>query len=224
VAEPEADFPVTLVVRKGGDLRWLGHLDFARAVARALRRTGLALRHSGGFHPRPRIQTPEPLPVGVGSDGERFVVAFAEAVEPARVVELLARQLPRGLEVVAAERGARPEPRDAPLDLRLESPAPGRLAELLARLAGLGAEERPLGAPFEVLPRPFGALVRVAAPAGERPSAGRFLSALKPLAQAAGVDLSAIDREVPSFAPPSDLQSRAPFSTPEPPHGRSGTP
>ena len=221
MAEPEADFPLTLVVRKGGDLRWLGHLDFARAVARALRRTGLSMRHSEGFHPRPRIQTPEPLPVGVGSDGERFVVSFAEAVDPARVVELLERQLPRGLEVVAAERGAHPEPRDAPLDLRLQSPAPGRLAELLATLGG---EERPLGAAFEALPRPFGALVRVSAPAGERPSAGRFLAALKPLAQAAGVDLTAIDREVPSFAPPSDLQSRAPFSTPEPPHGRSGSP
>lgn len=221
MAQPEADFPVTLVVRKGGDLRWLGHLDFARAVARALRRAGFALRHSEGFHPRPKIRLPEPLPVGVGSDGERFVVSFAQAVEPALVVELLKRQLPRGLEIVAAEGGAHPEPRDAPLSLRLESPAPGRLAELLIRLGG---EERPLGAAFEALPRPWGALVRVAAPAGERPSAGRFLSALKPLAQAAGVDLSAVDREVPSFAPPSDLQSRAPFSTPEPPHGRSGSP
>lgn len=220
MTQPEPDFPVTLVIRKGGDLRWLGHLDFARAVARALRRTGLSIRHSEGFHPRPRIRLPEPLPVGVGSDGERFVVAFSEAVEPARLVERLARQLPRGLELLAAEPGAHPEPRDAPLLLRLASATPGPLAALLERWR----RELPAGGAIEVSPRPSGALVRVHAQAGERPSAGRFLSAFKPLAQAAGVDLSEVDREVPSFAPAPDLQSRAPFSAPDAPRERSGPP
>lgn len=220
MTQPEPEFPATLVIRKGGDLRWLGHLDFARAVARALRRAGLPMRHSEGFHPRPKIRLPEPLPVGVGSDGERFVVAFAEAVEPDALVPRLARQLPRGLEVVAAEPGARPEPRDAPLLLRLTSGTPGPLAELLERWRREGPDQ----VAFEVSPRPSGALVRVLAPTGERPSAGRFLTALKERAQAAGVALSEVDREVPSFAPAPDLQSRAPFSAPEARDERPGPP
>lgn len=212
---------MTLVVRKGGDLRWLGHHDFARAVARALRRAGLSLRHSEGFHPRPKIRLPEPLPVGVGSDGERFVVEFDEAVEPARVVALLKRQLPRGLEVVGAAAGSHPEPRDEPLRLRLQSPEAGRLAALLDRLS---REAEPSGPGFEAAPTPYGALVGVFARPGERPSAGRFLALLKPLAQEAGIELTAVDREVPSFAPASDLQSRAPISAPEPDVDRSGPP
>jgi hypothetical protein len=224
LAEAEPEYPVTLVVRKGGDLRWLGHLDFARAVARALRRAGLALRHSEGFHPRPKIHAPEPLPLGVGSDGERFVVSFAAPIAASRVVELLRTQLPKGLAVVAAAAGAHAEPRDAPLILRLDCEAgggAGPLFELLDRLKRDGAA---LAAGFEVEATPRGARVRLLATAGERPSAGRFLTALKPLAQAAGIGLFTADREVPSFAPAPDLQSPAPFSTPDSEADRSGPP
>src|SRR5262249_11390109 len=173
VSQGEPDFPVTLQIAKRGDLRWLGHLDFARAVARALRRAGVAVRHSEGFHPRPKLRLPEPLPVGVGSDGERFVVALKERAAAADVARAVGAELPAGLDLLAAADGARPEARDAPVALRLASGRPERLRELLARI-GSGGDE--LAAAFELVAGGPGVHVRLRAGAGERPSIGRFLA------------------------------------------------
>ena len=202
------DFPVTLQVAKRGDLRFLGHHDFARAVARALRRAGVAVRHSEGFHPRPKLRLPEPLPVGVGSDGERFVVALKERVAAADVARRVGAQLPRGLELVAAADGALPEPRDAPVELVLSCGKSDRLAELLVTI---GAAGDALAAAFERIEGAPEVRVRLRAGAGVRPSIGRFLAALKPRLLEAGVELAAVDRTAPSLAAAAALQSPALF-------------
>ncbi|HEX3724775.1 MAG TPA: TIGR03936 family radical SAM-associated protein, partial [Pirellulales bacterium] len=56
---------VRIRFRKQGDLRLLGHRDLLRAWERLLRRTGLELRMSAGFHPRPKINFPSALAVGI---------------------------------------------------------------------------------------------------------------------------------------------------------------
>ena len=208
MTQGQPEFPVTLQIAKRGDLRFLGHLDFARAVARALRRAGVAVRHSEGFHPRPKLRLPEPLPVGVGSDGERFVVALKERAAAADVARALAPKLPAGLELVAAADGARPEPRDAPVELRLASERPERLRELLARFAEGGDA---LAAAFELAEGGPEVRVRLRAGAGARPSIGRFLAELKPRLAAEGEPLVRVDRTATSLAADAALQSPALF-------------
>jgi len=224
VTQGEPDFPVTLQIAKRGDLRWLGHLDLARAVARALRRAGVAVRHSEGFHPRPKLRLPEPLPVGVGSDGEVFVVSLKERVAAADVGSAVAAELPAGLELVGAVDGARPEPRDAPVELRLSSGRPERLRELLTRLP---SQDDALAAAFELVEGGPEVRVRLRAAAGERPSIGRFLAALKPWLEAQGEPLAAVDRAAPSLAAAAALQSPALFppasnASPRPASGPGG--
>ena len=51
--------------RKTGELKAISHLDLMRTFERALRRTGLPLRMSEGFNPRPRLSFPAALPVGI---------------------------------------------------------------------------------------------------------------------------------------------------------------
>lgn len=72
-----------------------------RAFERALRRTGLPLRMSEGFNPRPRISFPVPL--GVGMEGLDEVMEFdlAEWVFPAEIESRLRAQLPEGLEFLS---------------------------------------------------------------------------------------------------------------------------
>jgi radical SAM family uncharacterized protein/radical SAM-linked protein len=54
-----------IVLRKSGPAVWLGHLDFVRAVVRAVRRAGLPLAYSRGFHPQPRLIVGAPLSLGL---------------------------------------------------------------------------------------------------------------------------------------------------------------
>ncbi len=57
-------------VTKTGPSRFLGHLEWKEAIIRALRRAGLALAFSQGFHPMPRLSFGPALPVGLSSLGE----------------------------------------------------------------------------------------------------------------------------------------------------------
>ena len=54
-----------LTYRKAGRLRFLGHLDVARTIDRAVRRAKLPVAYSPGFSPRARISFVNPLPVGI---------------------------------------------------------------------------------------------------------------------------------------------------------------
>ncbi|NMC69481.1 MAG: TIGR03960 family B12-binding radical SAM protein, partial [Myxococcales bacterium] len=81
-----------LVLRKSGPAVWLGHLDFVRAVVRALRRAGLPPAYTQGFHPQPRLVAGAPLPLGLLGLAEPFDVLFdvppeAPAGWPARLTD-----------------------------------------------------------------------------------------------------------------------------------------
>jgi len=55
---------------KGKDLRFTGHLDMQRIWERLLRRSGLPVRYSQGYHPRTRLNLASALPLGFTSDSE----------------------------------------------------------------------------------------------------------------------------------------------------------
>ena len=49
---------------------WISHLDTMRLFQRAFKRSGLLLKHTQGFNPRPSVSIAMPLSVGVESDCE----------------------------------------------------------------------------------------------------------------------------------------------------------
>ncbi len=49
---------------KSGALRYIGHLDLHSLWERTVRRAGLPLSYTQGFHPGPRIQLASALPLG----------------------------------------------------------------------------------------------------------------------------------------------------------------
>jgi radical SAM-linked protein len=55
---------------KSGRMRFLGHLDLARALLRAMRRARIPLVYSQGFNPKPRVAFGPALSVGIRSEGE----------------------------------------------------------------------------------------------------------------------------------------------------------
>src|SRR5690606_33558809 len=61
---------------KFGPARFASHLDLGRALGRALRRAGLPVAYSQGFHPLPKMAFGPPLPVGVESEAEFVDITF----------------------------------------------------------------------------------------------------------------------------------------------------
>ncbi len=74
---------------KQGDLRFLGHLELASIIHRALRRARFPLAYTQGFHPQPRVSFGPPLAVGVQSDNEYFDVYLTRYQEPGDLIERL---------------------------------------------------------------------------------------------------------------------------------------
>jgi radical SAM-linked protein len=84
---------------KGERLKYISHLDLARAWERVFRRAGLPMAYSQGFNPRPRFQLAAALPVGVSGQAELLDVWLIESLTPAGVLTMLRPHLPCGLEV-----------------------------------------------------------------------------------------------------------------------------
>jgi radical SAM-linked protein len=88
---------------KTGPARWLSHLEMTKVFSRALRRGGLPVLYSGGFHPLPRLAFGPPLSAGVESRAEFADIALSRQLDEADVFARVARSLPDGLEAVAIQ-------------------------------------------------------------------------------------------------------------------------
>jgi radical SAM family uncharacterized protein/radical SAM-linked protein len=102
--DPLAPYRYRLTYAKLEEARWLGHLEMVAALYRSLRRSGLPLSFSSGFHPLPRVSFYDALPLGVESLVETMDVALAAPVPEDALVSTLNRVLPPGLKILLASR------------------------------------------------------------------------------------------------------------------------
>ena len=91
---------------KRGRLRFTSHRDFQRAFERAVRRAGVPVAYSAGFHPHPRISYAGAAPTGAASEAEYLEIALSARVDPERLRVALDAALPPGLVVVEAVESA----------------------------------------------------------------------------------------------------------------------
>ncbi|MBL0714454.1 MAG: TIGR03960 family B12-binding radical SAM protein [Desulfosarcina sp.] len=80
--------------------RFLGHLEMANIFKRALRRAGISLHYSQGFHPNPKIVFEDTLPLGMESLCERMIITLRAPMKPAEVFRRLRPHLPEGLSIL----------------------------------------------------------------------------------------------------------------------------
>jgi radical SAM family uncharacterized protein/radical SAM-linked protein len=88
--------------RYGGVVH-LSQLELQHIFDRALRRAGLPLSFSQGFHPLPLVSFGRALPVGVASEAEFFSVYLREERPLAQAVAAMNRGLPEGLRIMSAK-------------------------------------------------------------------------------------------------------------------------
>lgn len=86
--------------RKEGPLRFVGHNDLLRSWQRLLRRSGLPIRFTEGYDPRPRMSSPLSLALGVEGTDEILEVALARPVPLDTARDRLAAEAFEGLSIV----------------------------------------------------------------------------------------------------------------------------
>jgi len=94
---------VRLTYSKSGDARFMGHIEMANTISRALRRARLPIRYSEGFHPIPKLSFNDPLPIGLESLCEYFYLYLPENHDLSTVHELVNQGMPEGLVMLFAE-------------------------------------------------------------------------------------------------------------------------
>ncbi len=84
---------------KEGPTRFTSHLDMIRIFGRTLRRAGIPVAYTQGFHPHPKLSFGYPLPLGFSSFAEYVDITLEK---PASGMEaLLEKGFPEGMESVA---------------------------------------------------------------------------------------------------------------------------
>ncbi len=83
-------------------MKYVGHHDISRAFYRALRKSGLSLAYSEGFHPHPLIRFSPPTAFGVQSEAELMDFETVNcSLKSEDIFNALKESLPNGLEPVS---------------------------------------------------------------------------------------------------------------------------
>ena len=138
-----------LTYAKLAEARWLSHLEWVSAFYRSLRRSGLPLAFTRGFHPLPRVSLHGALPVGVESLAETLDLELTDTLGACALAETLNRVLPAGFKILTAARLPRrlPAPRYETAVYQVESEEPRfaetRASQFLAQEEVLVTRRRP---------------------------------------------------------------------------------
>lgn len=116
-------------VGKLGDMALIGHLDFARLIDRAIRRSALPIAFTGGFHPGPRISPANALSLGLTSTGELIDFELTEPVTPEEFRARLEAQFPADVPIYEAA------------EISLQQPSATKSLDQAEYLLAVNAEE-----------------------------------------------------------------------------------
>ena len=83
---PEIFRQFQLTFAKTGGGRFWGHLEMVNIFIRALRRSGITVKFSEGFHPKPKMAFGDALPIGLESLCETMLLTVSDNIRPDELV------------------------------------------------------------------------------------------------------------------------------------------
>ncbi|MFH1152543.1 MAG: TIGR03960 family B12-binding radical SAM protein [Pseudomonadota bacterium] len=104
----------TVYYSRLGTARFLGHLELAKMIRRAIRRTGVRVKYSKGFSPVMKVSFDNPLPVGMESQEEFFNLQADAAWSPDDLARALGSLLPEMIPVTRCTLFTRPPKTSTP--------------------------------------------------------------------------------------------------------------
>jgi len=154
---------IRLVFSKSGSTRYIGHLDLARTLERAINKANIPIAYTQGFNKRHRMQMADALPLGFTSECEIADLLLGQIVEPKSLHKDLSSALPAGIdlhsvsEVPISEKSLQNQTREASYVARINQDLLGselqkRLDELMSQ-SSIVRERR--GKEYDLRPRIF---------------------------------------------------------------------
>jgi len=95
---------VRLEIAYTGRQIFLGHLDRMKNLSRGLRRAGLVVEYTQGFHPKPKLEASPPLPLGTAGLAEIVDLWLVDPPDDGEIAARLVRSFPPEMELVTARR------------------------------------------------------------------------------------------------------------------------
>ena len=92
---------IRIKFKKYGVMKYVGHLDIMRYFQKSIRRAGLDMCYSEGFHPHMIMSFAQPLGVGLISDGEYMDIAVNSTASSKESIDALNAQMVEGIEVLS---------------------------------------------------------------------------------------------------------------------------
>ncbi len=102
-AVDEQAYAYRFTYSKLGIGRFTSHLDLVRMFPRAIRRAGLTVSYTRGFHPNPRISYGPPLRLGLAGLAEPLELWLRNQHDPAEIAERVNRVLPEGIRLAGGQ-------------------------------------------------------------------------------------------------------------------------
>ena len=97
------DMRLRITFSKTGPAKYSGHIDLHKTWERILRRAGLPLAYSQGFHPQPRIQLAVALPLGVTSECELIDVWLTDEIDLEKATLALRTAVSPGIGILSVQ-------------------------------------------------------------------------------------------------------------------------
>lgn len=89
---------------KYGALKFIGHLDIMRFFQKAIRRAGIDIKYTEGFHPHPVMSFAAPLGVGLESVGEYMDIEVNSITSTKQMQDALNRVMVEGISILSVKR------------------------------------------------------------------------------------------------------------------------
>jgi len=85
-----------IVFDRIGDMKYISHLDTIRFLERLFKKTGIKIKHSEGFHPRPKLSFGNPVSLGDEAYNELMDAEIISELSNEKLIEILNENSPKG--------------------------------------------------------------------------------------------------------------------------------
>lgn len=99
-----------LTFNKDGPTQYIGHLDLARTLERALNRARIPIAYTQGFNRRPRLSFAAALPLGYTSEYELADIWLLEEMDPQVALLQMMEKMAPGIRITAVEQASLRDP------------------------------------------------------------------------------------------------------------------